>query len=183
MSFFSHLFHTGNTEEKVDLVLYAPVNGTLLPLSEVPDPVISEKITGDGVALVPDSETILSPCDGVITRLLSTNTAFAVKTAEGVEVYVTFGIGTLDLQGEGFSSRVRSGEQVRRGQPVLQVDMAAISRKIQSAVTSMIVVRSTAPAAKVTAGTGNVAAGVTPCVWVTLNKDHDEVPAVKASSN
>ena len=75
---------------KADVTLCAPVTGTLLPLEEVPDIVISEKVMGEGVAVVPESETIVAPCDGVISRLLPTNNAFAVRMPDGLEIYVTF---------------------------------------------------------------------------------------------
>ncbi len=168
MSFLSHLFHSTPSEDEVDLVLYAPLNGTLLPLSEVPDVVISEKIVGDGVAIIPDSETIFAPCDGTIARLLATNTAFSIKTAQNLEIYVSFGIGTLDFQGEGFFSRAQVGQPVKRGDPIIQVDMSVLNDRIKSTVTSMIVVRSSGAIDHVTAGTGKAVAGVTPCAWVTL---------------
>lgn len=168
MSFFSHLFHSTPDEEDVDLVLYAPMNGTLLPLSEVPDVVISERVVGDGVALIPESDTILAPCGGVINRLLATRNAFSIKAPNGLEIYLTFGIGTIDFQGEGFTSRVQVGQKVQRGDPIIQVDMSLLSSKIKSTVTSMIVVRTSGQIEKVTAGSGKAAAGVTPCAWVTL---------------
>ncbi len=168
MSFLSHLFRSTPSEEDADLVLYAPLNGTLLPLSEVPDVVISERVVGDGVALIPDSETILAPCDGTVSRLLATNTAFSVRTAQGLEIYVSFGIGSIDFQGEGFTARAQPGQQVQRGDPIIQVDMSLLSKRLKSTVTSMIVVRTSGQIDKVTAGSGKVVAGVTPCAWVTL---------------
>ncbi|MBU3827354.1 MAG: glucose PTS transporter subunit IIA [Candidatus Anaerobiospirillum merdipullorum] len=168
MSFFSHLFHSTPSEDDVDLVLYAPLNGTLVPLSEVPDVVIAEKVVGDGVALIPDSETILAPCDGTIARLLATNTAFSIKTEQGLEIYVTFGIDTIDFQGEGFSARAQVGQSVKRGDPIIQVDMSVLGDRIKSTVTSMIVVRSSGAIDHVTAGSGKAVAAVTPCAWVTL---------------
>lgn len=171
MSFFSHFFHSTPSEEDVDLVLYAPMSGTLLPLSEVPDVVISERVVGDGVALIPDSDTIVAPCDGTVARLLATKTAFSIRTENDLEIYVTFGIGTIDFQGRGFSSRVQVGQEVRRGDPIIQVDMSELAAKIKSTVTSMIVVRSSGPIEKVTAGSGKAAAGITACAWVTLKKE------------
>ena len=81
---------------EADLELYTPISGNLISLEEVPDLVISERLIGDGVAVVPckGADTIVSPCSGTISRLIASNNAFAVRTEQGVEVYVTFGIGT-----------------------------------------------------------------------------------------
>ena len=115
MGFFSSLFKRSsesnespkatfsaenNSNLNADVTLYAPVTGTLLPLEEVPDIVISEKVMGEGVAVVPDSESIVAPCDGVISRLLPTKNAFSVRMDNGLEIYVSFGVESMELRGE-----------------------------------------------------------------------------------
>ena len=69
-----------------------------------PDIVISEKNYRRRRRIMPESETIYAPCDGVIARLLSSKSAFSIRTALGLEVYVSFGIGSIELAGKGFSS-------------------------------------------------------------------------------
>lgn len=170
MSFLAHLFRSTPAAEDVDLVLYAPLSGTLLPLTEVPDVVISERVVGDGVAVVPDSDTILAPCDGTVARLMATHTAFSLRTIHNLEIYVTFGLGAIDLQGVGFAARVQPGQKVKKGDPIIQVDTSVVGDKLKSSVTSMIVVRSSGQIEKITAGSGKASAGVTPCVWVSLQK-------------
>ena len=174
MSFLSNLFHFHQSEDSADLTLYAPASGTLLPLSEVPDIVISEKIIGDGVAIMPESETIYAPCDGVIARLLSSKSAFSIRTALGLEVYVSFGIGSIELAGKGFSSEVKIGDTVKKGDPILQVNSAAIANKLKSTVISMIVVRSSGDIEKLTSASGSCVAANTPCVWVNLKHSDEE---------
>lgn len=122
MGFLSQLFkrasatvsETPVANIKADVSLFAPVTGTLLPLEEVPDIVISEKVMGEGVAVVPNSETIMAPCDGVISRLLPTKNAFAIKMENGLEVYVTFGVESMELKGEGFTTKVNLGDEVKK---------------------------------------------------------------------
>lgn len=155
--------------EDADLELIAPISGTLLPLSEVPDLVISECIVGDGVAIVPESQEILAPCDGIITRIISSNNAFAIRSDCGVEVYVTCGIGTKRFVGEGFHAHVKSGDTVKQGQTIISVDLNKAMSNLQSSVTSLIVVKSSADIAKVATATGEAKAGETPCTWVALN--------------
>lgn len=170
MSFLSNLFHTNNVEPD-DIELIAPVSGILLPITEVPDIVISEKVVGDGVGICPTSGDILSPCDGVITRIIATNSAFAIRSNEGPEIYVTFGVGSIDLSGQGFSCDKIVGQIVKKGETILKVDLNEVEGHVKSTVLSMIVVASSAPIEKVTSATGKCQAGVTPCVWVGLKKD------------
>lgn len=159
---------THESDIKADLALSAPVTGTLLPLEEVPDIVISEKVMGEGVAVVPESETIVAPCDGVISRLLPTKNAFAVRMADGLEIYVTFGVEAMELKGEGFTTKVALGDEVKKGDPVIVTDMRYLSDHLKSTITSMIVIKSSAHIDKVIAATGKCHAGVTPVLWISL---------------
>lgn len=175
MGLFSNLFKLNSTaapvEEniKADITLFAPVTGTLLPLEEVPDIVISEKVIGDGVAIVPESESIIAPCDGVITRLLPTKNAFAIKTHENIEIYVTFGVESMEMQGEGFTTKVNIGDEVKCGDQILQIDSRVLRSRLKSTITSMIVIKSNL-VDKVIAATGKAQAGTTPILWLTLNR-------------
>lgn len=183
MGFFSSLFKRSsesnaspkatfsaenNSNLNADVTLYAPVTGTLLPLEEVPDIVISEKVMGEGVAVVPDSESIVAPCDGVISRLLPTKNAFSVRMDNGLEIYVSFGVESMELRGEGFTTKVNLGDSVKRGDPIIQTDARLISSRIKSPITSMIVIKSSGHIAKVTNATGKCNAGINPVVWISL---------------
>lgn len=174
MGFFSNLFKLGSSSSnsesniKADVTLCAPVTGTLLPLEEVPDIVISEKVMGEGVAIVPDGEIIVAPCDGVITRLLPTKNAFAVKNTSGLEIYVTFGLESMETLGEGFTAKLAIGDEVKCGDPVLQVDTRFLSGKLKSLLTSMIVIKSSGSIDKVTCASGKCQAGTSPVVWISL---------------
>ena len=168
MSFFANLFHFHQNEDKADLTLYAPVSGSLLPLTEVPDVVISEKVMGDGVSVIPVGETIYAPCDGTLARLLTTNSAFSIRTEQGLEVYVSCGIGSLELAGRGFTACAKIGDTIKKGEPILQINMAAIADKLKSTVVSMIVINSSGDIEKLTSASGSCVASNTPCVWVNL---------------
>lgn len=180
MGLLSQLFkhvHTATNEAaesaheadiKADVTLTAPVTGTLLPLEEVPDIVISEKVMGDGVAVVPESETIVAPCDGVISRLLPTKNAFAVRMQDGLEIYVTFGVEAMELKGEGFTTKVMLGDEVKKGDPVIVTDTRFLSDHLKSMITSMIVIKSSASINKVIAASGKCHAAVTPVLWISL---------------
>lgn len=173
MGWFSNLFKLGSSigsesNIKADVTLCAAVTGTLIPLEEVPDIVISEKVMGDGVAIVPEGELIVAPCDGVITRLLPTKNAFAIRHASGLEIYISFGLEAMEVLGEGFTAKVAIGEEVKCGDTVLQVDTKLLSSKLKSLITSMIVIKSSGAIDKVTAASGPCQAGATQVVWISL---------------
>ena len=177
MGFFSFFSKNDSVKDdaqkEADLELFAPVSGEMIPISDVPDLVISEKLIGDGIGIIPDDSEILAPCSGMISRLTATNNAFAIKTELGVEIYVTFGIGNHRFKGEGLTPKVNLGTQVNRGDPVISIDFNKVSEHLESTVTSMIVVNSSARIARVISITGKALAGKTACTWVIL-KDPEE---------
>ncbi len=174
MSFLSKLFSfssgSNQSNEEADLELTAPVSGTLIALDDVPDPVICERIAGDGCALIPDNDCMVAPCDGIISRLLTSNSAFVVKTECGAEIYVKFGVGTDFFSGIGFTSLKKVGDKVKAGDEIIKIDMQKIADKIKTTVVSMIAINSTASIDRVTCAGGNAVAGETACMWVFLNK-------------
>lgn len=174
MSFIGKIFGRFNepatAPEESDLELSSPVEGTIVPLEDVPDPVICEKIAGDGCAFIPEGSTIVSPCDGMICRLMASNTAFAVRTDSGIEVYVRFGVGTDDFAAGGFTARKKVGDRVQRGEEIISMDLTSAAPELKSTVISMIVMNSSASIERITSAVGQVKGADTPCVWVYLKK-------------
>lgn len=165
---------TTESVQEADLELVAPISGTILSLKDVPDLVISEKLVGDGIAIIPSSDKLLAPFDGMITRVLASNNAFAIRSDNNIEVYVTFGIGTNNFTGEGFTSNVSLGDKVKKGDPVINIDLNVATKDLESTATSMIVINSSADIAKVIGTSGKVQAGVTTCAWVILGLNKAE---------
>lgn len=169
MGFLSNIFQSATGQQpKGDITLFAPLSGTLVPLSEVPDIVVSEKVVGDGIAIYPSSNTASAPCDGIITRILASNSAFTIKEQHGIEIYVTIGIAAYELAGEGFERLIGVGDSVKMGQPVLRVDLNRVGERIKSLISPMIVVASTGNIEKVSSATGKCEAAITPISWVIL---------------
>ena len=77
--------------------IIAPISGKTIALSTVPDPVFSEKLTGDGLAILANSDEVLAPCDGIITLFFDTKHAFAITTPDGVQILVHIGLDTVIL--------------------------------------------------------------------------------------
>lgn len=121
--------------------IYAPLNGVFVKQADIPDPVFAEGMMGPAVAINPESGSgvIHSPVNGEIVTLFPTKHAIGLKTDEGVEVLIHFGLDTVNLQGEGFESHITSGEKVVVGQKLVTVDMAAIKDRVPSLVTPVVI--------------------------------------------
>ncbi|QCQ12900.1 PTS transporter subunit IIBC [Enterococcus avium] len=116
----------------------APANGEMIPIDKVEDDVFSQKMMGEGFAVVPENGEIASPVAGTIVSVFPTKHAIGIKTDDDIEVLLHMGIDTVDLGGEAFEIKVREGEKVKAGKVVATADLA----KIQKAgkMTTMIVV-------------------------------------------
>ncbi|ARU65165.1 PTS glucose transporter subunit IIA [Histophilus somni] len=138
MAFFDKLF--GSKESKsIDVEIYAPISGTIVNIEDVPDVVFSEKIVGDGIAIRPTGNKIVAPVDGVIGRIFETNHAFSIESKDGVELFVHFGIDTVELKGEGFTRIVQEGQQVKRGETIIEFDLASLEAKAKSVLTPLVI--------------------------------------------
>lgn len=124
-------------EKKVSIA--NPVNGKIVKLEEVPDPVFAEKMVGDGFAIIPEDGEVHAPVSGEVTLQPEGFHAIGIKTEEGLEVLVHFGLETVELKGEGFTPHVKVGDKVNKGDKVLSVDIEKIKDKVPSIITPCIV--------------------------------------------
>ncbi|WP_078409280.1 glucose-specific PTS transporter subunit IIBC [Priestia abyssalis] len=118
--------------------LVSPIKGEIVPLSEVPDQVFSQKLMGDGFAIIPSEGTVVAPADGKIVNLFPTKHAIGIETTNGREILVHFGIDTVNLKGEGFEALVSQGDEVKKGQPLLKVDLDFVKNNAPSVITPII---------------------------------------------
>lgn len=121
------------------LDIIAPLSGVLVPLSSVPDPVFAEKMVGDGISLDPTSAELLAPVTGIVTLLHSANHALTITTNNGIEVLVHIGIDTVMLKGDGFTPKVKQGESVQVGQPLIAFDADLIACKARALLTQILI--------------------------------------------
>lgn len=118
--------------------LVSPIKGEIVSLSEVPDQVFSQKLMGDGFAIIPSEGTVVAPADGKIVNLFPTKHAIGIETANGREILIHFGIDTVNLKGEGFDALISQGDTVTKGQPLLKVDLDFIKNNAPSVITPII---------------------------------------------
>lgn len=102
--------------------LSAMCDGAVFSVEKTADEVFSNKILGDGFAQTPESNTVLSPADGVVSEVAETGHAYCIDTDDGLQLLVHIGIDTVKLGGEGFSPCVKKGDRVGAGSPLARVD-------------------------------------------------------------
>ncbi|MBV5220668.1 glucose-specific PTS transporter subunit IIBC [Staphylococcus hominis] len=126
-------------EEVKETDIYAPGTGHIIPLSEVPDKVFSEKMMGDGIGFVPEKGEIIAPFDGTVKTIFPTKHAIGLESDTGIEVLIHIGIDTVKLNGEGFESLVDVNEPVTQGQPLMKINLAYLKEHAPSVVTPVII--------------------------------------------
>lgn len=124
----------------LDVNILTPINGRVVPLSEVPDPAFAEKQMGQGVAIVPSEGKVYAPFDGTVAHLIKKSKhAIILSDKHGVQVLIHVGINTVSLKGEGFTAHVETGSEVTKGQLLLEFDMAAIEAAGLPIITPVII--------------------------------------------
>ena len=121
------------------LSVYAPLTGQAVALDQVPDPVFSGKVLGDGIAIIPSDGKILSPVDGTLVTVAETKHAFGYQTEEGTELLVHVGLETVGLQGQGFTVIAKEGAKVKKGDLIAEVDLAFLKEKGINPITPVLV--------------------------------------------
>jgi PTS system glucose-specific IIA component len=119
--------------------LYAPVEGNIKLIEEVPDTVFAQKIVGDGIALEPSNGRIVAPCDGKIVQIASTNHAVGIQTNYGFDVLIHVGIDTVELKGEGFRRVAAVDTMVKKGDVLLEVDLETIKKLGKPSITPFVI--------------------------------------------
>lgn len=128
-----------DTNDANTIEVFAPLSGEIVPLEEVPDVVFAEKIVGDGIAIKPSGNKMVAPCDGTIGKIFETNHAFSIESDSGLELFVHFGIDTVELKGEGFTRIAQEGQQVKKGDTVIEFDLALLEAKAKSTLTPVVI--------------------------------------------
>ncbi|MBS0909111.1 PTS glucose transporter subunit IIA [Tatumella sp. JGM118] len=165
MGLFSILFgeKSESTSGTIDIV--APLSGEIVNIEDVPDVVFAEKIVGDGVAIRPNGSTIVAPVDGTIGKIFETNHAFSIESDNGIELFVHFGIDTVELKGEGFTRIASEGQKVKKGDIVLEFDLPFLEEKAKSTLTP-VVISNMDEIRELVKLTGQVVAGETPVIRI-----------------
>ena len=120
---------SSTTETGLTKSLLAPLSGQAIPLNQVPDDVFSQKILGDGLAIIPSDGKIYAPVSDEIASVAETLHAYGFTSGDGLEILVHVGLDSVKLRGEGFTSHVKVGDKVEAGQLVAEVDLQFLESK------------------------------------------------------
>lgn len=131
-----------SSDLNVSTELVSPLNGELLPLSEVKDEVFSSGAMGEGVAVEPSEGVLHAPADGKVVMTFPTGHAIGMKTNDGAEILMHIGMDTVNLQGHGFETLVAKGDEVKAGDELVKFDIDAIQSKGYVVTTPIVVTNS-----------------------------------------
>lgn len=139
------LLEETTTETSADVVkqeeeLAAPVNGTILSLSEVKDPVFAGGGLGKGSAILPDDGTFYAPCDGTVETAY--HHAVGIMTDQGAEVFIHVGLDTVRLEGKFFELFVKTGDRIKKGDLLIKADLNSIRQEGYDVTTMVLVTNS-----------------------------------------
>jgi PTS system glucose-specific IIA component len=123
---------------KGQVEVLAPFSGRVVPLEEVPDPVFSQKMLGDGLAVDPAEEIGVAPVTGKLAVFHSAGHAFAVQATDEVGVLVHVGLDTVQMEGEGFTRLAEVGDEVVAGQEIVHFNLAIIESAGYSPISPVI---------------------------------------------
>ena len=124
-------------KNKIELI--SPLSGKLMSLDAVPDKVFSERLLGDGCAILPDDGEIYSPVDGKISSVAEGKHAYGIEANDGREILIHFGLETVRLGGRGFEPKVKVGDRVKAGQLIAVADIELIRKEGLSTITPVLV--------------------------------------------
>ena len=119
--------------------IVSPIKGKVIPIEEIPDPVFSQKMMGNGCGIIPDDGKIYSPVDGEVAMIAPTKHAVGLKTKDGLEILIHYGLETVDLKGEGFNFHVKEGDQVTKGTLLYEADYDRFVKEDINIVTPVII--------------------------------------------
>lgn len=129
-------------EKKINIkeeFVRSPIEGKIVPLTDVPDTIFSKQIVGPGVAIIPESREIRAPFEGEVTMISESKHAIGLKSKSGIELLIHVGIDSAKLGGLGFEAAVKAGDDIRVGDKLLEVNLDYLKEKGINTITPVVV--------------------------------------------
>lgn len=146
MGIFSKLFVSDKNDAAAPkcepLAVYAPIDGTVVPIAEFPDAVFSQEVLGPGCGILPTGKTVFAPFNGTVIQAADTLHAVGLASDDGMELLIHVGVDTVDMGGKGFRYYVKDGQKVRRGDKLIEFDGEVIKAAGHSDAIAVVVTNS-----------------------------------------
>ena len=120
-------------------IVYAPCNGTVIPLKEINDGVFSEGYIGEGLAIEPVDGSFYAPFDCSVAMVFDTHHAIALHTANDTELILHVGLDTVKLKGQHLEVFVQEGQKIQKGDLILRADLEGIQSAGCRTVTPVVI--------------------------------------------
>ena len=120
-------------------IIGAECKGTVVPMENIPDEVFSQGILGQCIGIDPAEGKVFAPVDGEITQAPDSGHALGLMSTGGIEVLIHVGVDTVDMNGDGFTPRVKEGDKVKKGQLLLEMDLDKIAAAKHPAVVITVI--------------------------------------------
>ena len=130
-------------KKEIKGIVYSPVKkGKVIKIEEVPDDSFAQKLLGEGVGFINEDNALYAPCNGLIIMTQPTKHAIGIKSNDGVEILIHIGLDTVDLNGKGFTSYVKKGDKVKKGDMLISFDKEFMVKNNIDLVTPMVITNS-----------------------------------------
>ena len=127
------------TTPLVEEEFFSPIKGVVAPITEINEPAFADKMMGDGVFITPEDNKVYAPCDCEVGFVFPTKHAIGLKTDKGLEVLIHVGLDTVALDGKGFDVKVADGDRVKKGDLLMEFDLAYIKEHAAGIETPVII--------------------------------------------
>ena len=128
--------------ENVEKVIYAPIQGNVIPRENIPDETFASGVLGDGVGIEPETGEVVAPFDGEISSVTETHHAIGITGPGGMELLIHVGVDTVKMNGDGFSVLVSEGDKVKAGHKLMTFDISKIKAAGYSTTSAILLTNS-----------------------------------------
>ncbi len=122
--------HDQSEQERIEIA--SPITGTVIPVPQIPDEGFASGAMGDGAAITPEKPVVIAPADGTVSFVFDTKHAIGFLTDTGLELLLHIGIDTVKLHGKGFTVFVKDGQHLRKGEKMMELDLAYLKENAPS---------------------------------------------------
>ena len=125
-------------DKRYSIPIFAPMSGSVVDLSQVPDPIYAERMMGDGVAIVPDDGTMFSPVNGYVSVVAEDKHAFGFTTDDGLEILIHLGV-DCEIQNDCCAVHVKVNDRVQAGDMIAEFNLAELKKRDINTITPIII--------------------------------------------